>query len=228
LVFRPISSQNLFEETVGRLGQAIKTGVVPIGERFPNEREVGELLGVSRSTVREAMRALQQAGLIEVRRGRRGGAFVISKGARRPNARRLARDMGSDLMSTLDYRWAIEPAIAELAAGRRAEDDIDSLRFTLAHSDPASPEVFRAADARIHLAIARAARSPTLAASVAEIRLRLTTLLAAMPTLDESAFHSQRQHAEIIDAIAASDGQAARAAMREHIDATAELLRGLL
>src|SRR5215475_9712333 len=68
LVFRPISSQNLFEETVGRLGQAIKTGVVPVGERFPNERDVGELLGVSRSTVREAMRALQQAGLIEVRR----------------------------------------------------------------------------------------------------------------------------------------------------------------
>jgi DNA-binding FadR family transcriptional regulator len=136
--------------------------------------------------------------------------------------------MGSDLTSTLDYRWAIEPAIAELAAERRTDDDLEGLKSTLARSDPGSPEVFRAADARIHLAIAHAARSPGLATSAAEIRLRLTALLAAMPALDESAFHSQRQHEQIIDAIARRDGSAARAAMLEHIDATAELLRGLL
>jgi DNA-binding FadR family transcriptional regulator len=153
---------------------------------------------------------------------------VTGKGGRRPNARRLAKDTGSDLASTLDYRWAIEPAIAELAAQRRTEDDIEGLRATIAHSDPASPEVFRAADARIHLALAHAARSPGLATSAAEIRLRLAALLAAMPALNESAFHSQRQHEQIIDAIAAGDGQAARAAMLEHVDATAELLRGLL
>jgi DNA-binding FadR family transcriptional regulator len=228
LVFRPINSQNLFEETVGRLGQAIKTGVVPIGDRFPNERDLAEILGVSRPTVREAIRALQQAGYVEVRRGRSGGAFVVSVGGKRATARRLAKDMGSELGSILDYRWAIEPAIAELAATRADDDDVESLQ-TLAQQqgDPADADVFRADDTRIHLAIADVARSPSLATSASEIRLQLSELLAAIPVLEESARHSQDQHAAIIKAISRRDGVAARKAMLEHVNATAELLHGL-
>ena len=72
----PVRSGNAFEETVERLLTVIKLGVVAPGERFPAERELAGLLGVSRITLREAIRALQQAGYVESRGGRLGGTIV--------------------------------------------------------------------------------------------------------------------------------------------------------
>jgi DNA-binding FadR family transcriptional regulator len=70
VVFRPVREGNAFEETVERLLQAIKLGVVGLGERLPPERELAPRLGISRVTLREAIRALQQEGYVESRRGR--------------------------------------------------------------------------------------------------------------------------------------------------------------
>src|SRR3954447_8593221 len=75
-VFRPVKAGNTFEETVERLAQAVKLGVVPKGGRLPAERELAERLNVSRVTLREAIKALQQAGFVVSRRGRTGGTFV--------------------------------------------------------------------------------------------------------------------------------------------------------
>ena len=75
-LFRPVRAGNAFEETVERLLQAIRLGVVGAGERLPSERELAERLGVSRVTLREAIRALSDAGYVESRRGRYGGTFV--------------------------------------------------------------------------------------------------------------------------------------------------------
>src|SRR3954470_15892278 len=75
-LFRPVRTGNAFEETVERLLQAIRLGVVGAGERLPSERELAERLGVSRVTLREAIRALSDAGYVESRRGRYGGTFV--------------------------------------------------------------------------------------------------------------------------------------------------------
>ena len=72
----PVRAGNAFEETVERLLTVIKLGVVAPGDRFPAERELAGLLGISRITLREAIRALQQAGYVESRRGRFGGTFV--------------------------------------------------------------------------------------------------------------------------------------------------------
>src|SRR2546430_10476691 len=72
----PVRAGNAFEETVERLLSVIKLGVIPPGDRFPAERELAGLLGVSRITLREAIRALQQAGYVESRRGRFGGTLV--------------------------------------------------------------------------------------------------------------------------------------------------------
>ncbi|WP_424231734.1 FadR/GntR family transcriptional regulator, partial [Actinophytocola sp.] len=75
-LFRPVRTRNAFEETVERLLQAIRLGVAGPGERLPSERELAARLGVSRVTLRDAIRAIADAGYVESRRGRYGGTFV--------------------------------------------------------------------------------------------------------------------------------------------------------
>jgi len=229
LVFRSIRSRNLFEETVARLSQAIKLGVVPIGERFPTERELTEQLEVSRVTVREALRALEQAGLIEIRRGRQGGAYVLRSelSEARANVRTVLRDMGPALDDAMDYRRAIEPTIVELAADRRDESQLEYSYSLFEQSKLVPPASFRGADSRLHLSLAPMTGSPSLIAAAADVQLRLGELLVAMPILDESIRHSHLQHERILDAIRDRDPQAARDAMIEQIEATAALMHGL-
>src|ERR1700742_3846143 len=84
-VFAPVPVRNAFEVTVERLAQSIRLGVLADGEQLPPERELADLLGVSRVTLREAIKALREGGLVESRRGRGGGTFVVSpKVHRRP------------------------------------------------------------------------------------------------------------------------------------------------
>jgi DNA-binding FadR family transcriptional regulator len=229
LVFRQIRSRNLFEETVVRLSQAIKLGVVPIGERFPTERELTEQFEVSRVTVREALRALEQARLVEIRRGRQGGAYVLRSelSESRANARTVLREMGPELDDAMDYRRAIEPTIVELAADRRDESQLAYAYSLFEQSKHVPPASFRGADSRFHLALAPMTGSPSLIAAAAEVQLRLGELLVAMPILDESIRHSHLQHERILDAIRNHDPQAARDAMIEQVEATAALMHGL-
>ena len=78
-IFRPIRTVNAFEQLVERIGRAIKLGLLAPGERLPPERRLAEQLELSRSTVREALRLLYDAGYLEARRGRRGGVFVAQQ-----------------------------------------------------------------------------------------------------------------------------------------------------
>lgn len=228
LVLRPIRSRNLFEETVGRLAQAIDLGLIASAGRFPPERELAEMLGVSRVTVREALRALEQAGRIEIRRGRQGGAFVLPPSPDASPAGGGARRLDADLDELLEYRWAIEPAVASLAAAKAEEADVALLRSALEASMRVAPEDFRVADVRIHLVIAEVARSNLLAGPVADLQASFNEILLALPLLGESIRHSHGQHEAVIDAIAAGDRDAARAAMEEHLLASEELIRSLV
>src|SRR5580704_13029976 len=77
-VFSPVPVRNAFEVTVERLAQSIRLGVLVEGDRLPPERELADTLGVSRVTLREAIKTLRDAGLVESRRGRGGGTFVVA------------------------------------------------------------------------------------------------------------------------------------------------------
>ncbi|MEV1289973.1 FCD domain-containing protein, partial [Micromonospora sp. NPDC049679] len=90
------------------------------------------------------------------------------------------------------------------------------------------PATRRVADSRLHLAIAAASGSPSLAAAVADVQLTLDQLLGAIPVIARNLDHSDAQHTRAVDAILAGDAASARAVMEEHCDGTAELLRGLL
>ncbi len=232
LLFRPVRSGNAFEETVERLLQTIRLGIVAPGGRLPAEREMAARFKVSRVTVREAIRALQQAGYVESHRGRYGGTFVTRPPPRpgRRNLRQLAQEMGTALDDALTMRYVLEVGAAEAAALRRplAGQDRNYLEQRLKQATDVSLADYRRHDSRLHLAIAETAGSPSLTAAVAEVRGRLNELLDAIPLLARNIKHSKEQHAAIVAAILGGDAAGARQAMAEHVSGTASLLRGFL
>lgn len=229
--FRPVKAGNTFEQTVERLAQAIKLGVVARGDRLPAERELAERLNVSRVTLREAIKALQQAGYVESRRGRAGGTFVLYDTSQRKagNAKRVARSMGDVLHDTLDFRRVVEPGAAELVAGRSLTSE-DRKRLLACHEAvrTSTNATHRVADSRLHMLIGELSGSPLVAAAVTDVQVKLDELLRAIPVLSRNIEHSNAQHAAVVEAILAGDPRGARTAMAEHVEATSALLRGFL
>jgi DNA-binding FadR family transcriptional regulator len=225
----PVRAGNAFEETVERMLTVIKLGLVAPGDRFPPERELAALLGVSRLTLREAIRALQQSGFVESRRGRFGGTFVTyEQPAPDPGeARRIALEDASKLTDALTFRLVVETGAAEVAAsgGDRGRS---VLLARLADLNAATPGDYRRLDTLFHLAIAELTGSSLLAAACTDARMRLNDLLNAIPVLQHNIDHTARQHTAIAEAILAGDAARARRAVAEHLDGTAALLRGFL
>ena len=227
-VFRPVRTRNAFEETVERLLQAIRLGVAGPGERLPAERELAGRLGVSRVTLREAIRAVADAGYVESRRGRYGGTFVVETLPGSP--RREPSDV--DIEDALTLRRVLETGAAETAAARSlAPAERQHLMAALTEVDgvdPGSAPEYRRRDSRLHLAIAEVTAAPSLTTAVAEVRTRVNELLDAIPLLATNIEHSNAQHRAIVAAILAGDPKAARTAMDEHLEGTAALLRAFL
>jgi DNA-binding FadR family transcriptional regulator len=117
-VLRPVREGNAFEETVERLLTVIKLGLIGPGERLPPERQLAAHLGISRLTLREAIRELQRARYVESRRGRLGGTFIIyTRPAPSVNdLRRLATERGEKLADALTFRFAVETGAADMLA----------------------------------------------------------------------------------------------------------------
>jgi DNA-binding FadR family transcriptional regulator len=229
--FRAVRAGNAFEETVERILHAVKLGAVPPGDRLPPERELSALLGVSRDTLREAIRALAAEGIVESRRGRAGGTYVLRRPSRSPAAplRAVLDGLPEGLDETLVFRRAVETGAAEAAAGRALSSaERRLLEERTAAAEQADLADYRIADTRYHLAVAELAGSAQLTAAVADARLRINDLLEAIPMLAVNLKHSAQQHQRITAAILGGRPQAARRAMGEHLDGTAVLLRGFL
>jgi DNA-binding FadR family transcriptional regulator len=230
-LLRPVRDGNAFETAVERLVRTIKLGVIPEGDRLPPERELAQALQVGRTTLREALEALRQAGYVETRRGRGGGTFVTySGGSTRSEAAEIARSMGAGLHDALDFRRVVEPGAAALAATRElSASDRSALRSALeACVEATDDRVRRGADSRLHLMVAGLAGSDLLLAAVVDVQLRVGELLAAIPVLRRNIAHSDAQHADVVEAVLAGDPVRARQAMEEHCDGTSALLRGFL
>jgi DNA-binding FadR family transcriptional regulator len=229
-LFRPVRTGNAFEETVERLLTAIKLGIVVPGSRLPPERELADRLSVSRVTLREAIRALQQSGYVESRRGRYGGTFVNDVLPKLNQPALLTRKTGSDLDDTLALREVLEVGAAEQAARTELADHDAGHLTSCMHdcADAADQSDYRRLDSRLHLAVAEMTGSASLTAAVADVRMRINRFLEAIPALERSMAHSEAQHRRIVIAILAEDVEAARRAMAEHLSATAALLHGFL
>ena len=228
----PVRTGNAFEETVERLLAVIKLGLVAPGGRFPAERELAAQLGISRLTLREAIKELQQAGYVESRRGRFGGTFVTYRppDPSEAEAARLARENAAKLTDALTFRMAVETGAAEALArsSERRAVGREVLLARLAAVNSASPEDYRRLDTLFHLSIAELAGSSLLTAACVDARMRLNDLLNAIPVLRRNIDHTAGQHAAIATAILAGDAERARWAVAEHLDGTGALLRGFL
>jgi DNA-binding FadR family transcriptional regulator len=229
-LFRPVRTRNAFEETVERLLQAIRLGVAAPGEKLPAERDLAARLGVSRVTLRDAIRAVADAGYVESRRGRYGGTFVAME---LPSPAERGHGVpAAELEDVLTLRRILEVGAAEAAAARTLDqDERQHLRVRLTEVGPgiaADPAEYRRRDSRLHLAIAEVAGSASLTTAVAEVRSRVNDLLNGIPLLVANLDHSDAQHRAIVEAILSGDAAGARLAMDEHLAGTAALLRGFL
>jgi DNA-binding FadR family transcriptional regulator len=228
-VFRPVRAGNAFEETVERLLQAIKLGVVAPGDRLPPERELAARFNVSRVTLREAIRDLADAGYVESRRGRYGGTFVRSRPPDRPDAPAAPPPSKREVDDILLFRDVLEVGAAGAAAAAAlTQRDRAHLRRLLDECAEADLPDYRRMDSRLHLAIAEVTGSASLTAAVADVRSRLNVLLDEIPLLQRNIIHSNRQHARIVGSVLDGDVELAVQSMSEHLSGTSALLHGFL
>jgi DNA-binding FadR family transcriptional regulator len=226
LLLHPIHSRNPFEESFAQLLRTIRLGAVPVGESLPSERDLAESLGVSRTTVREALRALEHAGYVTTRRGRFGGTFVVRQEIEH-TAQERKRLLGEELDETLDVRTAVEPGATALAATRVQDGQLEDMRHLVDAMRASEGTDFLRLNCQLHVAVARASGSEQLATLVTDLELRVMDALLAAPRLERSVEHSHQQHEAIVSALAAGDPEAARAAMEEHLAGSDVILRAL-
>ena len=226
-VFAPVRSQTAFEETVERLGTAIKLGLLPAGARLPAERELCSMLGIARSTLRQALVALGQSGHLHAVRGRGGGTFVADSPPPTPPP---SPDVLAHWREVCDERMAIEVGVAVLAAERARPALLDSLeRFVveidgLLHDYPAQ----RQADIHLHVGLAEATGSARLVTAMTETQGAMSDLISLIPHPPEVLASSNLQHQRLLDAVRRHDEAAAARQMVEHLRGTEHILAGLL
>ncbi|MGR4010446.1 FadR/GntR family transcriptional regulator [Leucobacter sp. 1207-22] len=210
----PIRQTSLSDQVLERLRTEIVEGRWALGERIPPEPELMASLGVARGTLREALRALQYSGMLDIRRG--DGTFVAAR-SEVPGA--LARS-GATIADVLEARAAIEPQLARLAAERATAEDIDRIADALSHRATVQIDYWAAADAAVHEAIARAANNPILFEVYTALLPRLQE--SVQSAIDRTGFcrDDPRGHEEVLEAIKGRDPEAAGRSAAANLAAT--------
>jgi GntR family transcriptional regulator, transcriptional repressor for pyruvate dehydrogenase complex len=220
------------EQIADRLATAIALGEFVPAQRLPAERELAGLLGVSRTTVREALGRLVASGYLEIRRGRSGGA-VVREDWRPDSADVVSRTLIANwdrFEALLDFRALIEPLIARTAATRADPSDRAAIDSALQHYREAGSdrEASRAADEALHLAVARASHNGYLAAISRRVRSEISLGFSAEPYSTSIRDRAIGEHAQLTDAILVGDADAAAAIAARHFTLTETALRDLV
>jgi GntR family transcriptional repressor for pyruvate dehydrogenase complex len=218
--FKPLVRRTYAADVIRTIKDMILDGRLRPGQRLPPERAVSEALGVSRPTVREAIRSLQAMNILESRHG--SGTYVASLSVEEllgPLQFVLALAEGG-LAHLFEVRLLLEPGAAALAAERAGTHDVAALRECIARAqveDAVSAETLLELDTELHERIVRAAGNPLLEhllAAISALGRQSRAYTARLPgVLDRTI----AEHEAIVDAIAAGDAAAARAAMEAHI-----------
>jgi DNA-binding FadR family transcriptional regulator len=224
----PLSVPKASDILADHLRQQIREGTLPEGTALPVERELAAASGLSRQTVRDALRVLEIEGLVVTRPGRAGGSFV-----RRPDAGTLERNLhalvsgrGVRFRSLLETREALEPAAARLAALHRTAEDLAALDEAAARLASA-PDVptFLQFNTDWHVAIATASHNEIIEAVVSSLsRVILRSTDIAEINSESTMALTLKAHDRILAAIRAGDGDRAAAAMSKHVHGYRELV----
>jgi GntR family transcriptional repressor for pyruvate dehydrogenase complex len=220
-MFEPVKNQRVSDEILVQIKDAVLGGKFQIGDRLPNERTLAEQFGASRTSVREALRGLEQAGVIYIKKGVNGGVFVAD-----PDHRMVSRPFQTLLQlrkvtmdNIVEARLIFEPEAARLAAQRARPEDLEEMKQVIEKMSEAveTGEPPRSFDLKFHKLIARAARNPILemlSESMLEVASQVITDLH--PSIDVLK-HVVDRHREVFEAVRKRDDDLAFSVMSKHI-----------
>jgi DNA-binding FadR family transcriptional regulator len=216
----PVEPQPTHEIIAEALRRRVALGWLAPGDRIPSERELAELLGVGRMTLRAAIRELNREGLLETRRGRTGGTFVSL--VRIPEQLdRVADEAIEDLRKNYEFRIMLEPHVARLAAKRASRAARKELE-RLAGEQATTVASYRAQDSRFHLEVARCSENLYALEAIERARREFfiwadAVAQAEWSQLTKVARRSEADHVAIAAAIADGDAEAAGELMHDHL-----------
>ena len=221
---QPVRRSRLYQQVADRLRAHIDVEGLQPGDRLLSERELAERLGVSRTSVRQALTALEVTGLVEIRHG--GGVFITEPPEMvLPLLADALADEHEQLPAIIEVRQAIEAQTARLAALRRTDDDLAGLELAIRRMQDANRAGEDAADAdrEFHDGIVAAARNPLLATLWEQLSSPVDKTRRASLARPGRPAASLRAHRRIRDAIAAADPDRAAKAMLAHLEVVADL-----
>ena len=224
-MYLPIQTERLYEQIVSQIEQRIEAGDLKVGDQLPSERELAEQFMVSRTAVREAVKALRQKGLVEIRPGR--GTF-ITNGTSDTIRNSLGMLMkigvtkGSGFL--VEVREILEPEIAALAVTRITDEYITAMQDAVKIMDTAlnNVNVFVEADLDFHLALAEGTQNPYIPILMDSIIDLLREQRKRIGLTKGGLKRGQVHHKKILDAVTRRDPQAARQAMQGHLQQVRE------
>ncbi len=218
-------------EVADRLMTSIALGLFVPGERLPTERALANALAVSRTTVREALARLRANGVVETRRGRNGGAYILASwtaGSAAAVRNTMAADT-DDLEDLLDMRELVEGMIARTAARRRTAADVQAIRQAVAaFLEASTPQEHHEADLALHGAVMWAAHNPQLALLSRDLLSRVTPGIPIEPYSQDMDARAVGEHVELADAIIAGEAELAASVAEHHFTISSENTRRVL
>jgi DNA-binding FadR family transcriptional regulator len=228
LAFSPIRLRKASDEVLAVLIDALRGGLYEPGDPLPPERDLALRLGISRNVLREAIEVLRHAGIVSVRRGAGGGAFVVST----ENIAKVSADLQGNtrasLRSLLEARRPLECYAAALAAERATDDDISDLRRLVAMLTEVDdrPKEFWEVDVRFHFGIAEASKSSAIPEFLREVFKRLDAIRDQFPFAYVPHDEAIANQAATLVAVESRDSNLAVRAMDEHLSSLEVVLIG--
>ena len=217
--FRAISGRRVFEEAVEQIADAVRVGDLLVGSRLPSERELCTQMGISRPTLREAIKVLVRAGVLNVKPGPGGGMYVKSELVPRGLGEEHGELRVGEVFGILEARRLLEPRVAQLAGLHASEDDYEAMQrsIDLQREHMADRDRFIQLDTRFHVAIARATRNPT---AISLMRHLLRRVEVARDMAIRTPHEPERAiglHETTLAAIKSGDPELIDNAMDEHL-----------
>jgi DNA-binding FadR family transcriptional regulator len=223
--FEPVSTRRTFEEALQQIADKLRGGELHVGDRLPSERDLAMQMQISRPTVREAVKALADAGVLEVRRGQSGGIFVRSELVPRELLKLGWEVRVGEVAGVLEARRLLEPRVAQLAAVHAQPEHFAAMQKTIDRQSELAgksdflrhEDLFLQLDLAFHLGIAKSTGNSTVVTLMRSLfrRLEIARDMAMhAPTVPEWTIGVHRR---TLDAIRSSDFGRIEEVMDEHL-----------
>lgn len=219
----PSEQLKIYEQVVLRIQEMLQAGTLSVGDKLPAERDLARTFQVSRSSIREAIRSLQEKGIVESRRG--NGTFVIDTGDIVEPLAEALTEQRLYLLQIMEFRQAIEPVMAGLAARNATPEQLEDIAAIMKEKAPEPPEGNPwEKDIRFHCAIAKASGNPLFEQALFNASTALEETREAPLQTPERRAQSCSMHKEIFSAIVAGDEALATKCMHQHLDQVHRML----